>query len=57
MTKRFRGNAPLSTGQYDARYEAMSTGQFKAEEELITSGPAPHQDEKQKELARLSGGR
>ncbi|KAG5357956.1 Mitochondrial protein [Yarrowia sp. B02] len=57
MTKRFRGNAPLSTGKFDDKYEKISTGHFNPEDELITSGPAPQQDEKQRELARLSGGR
>lgn len=34
MTKRFRGNAPLSTGKYDQQYEKLCKGEFDAREEL-----------------------
>lgn len=34
MTKRFRGNAPLSTGKYEQQYENLSTGNFDAHEEI-----------------------
>lgn len=52
MTKRFRGNAPLSTGQYDEKYKAMSKGTFDPELELIRSKPAHDNDD---ELNKLSG--
>lgn len=31
--KRFRGNAPLSTGRYDAELARLSSGNFNVEEE------------------------
>lgn len=34
MTKRIRGNAPLSTGKYDQQYENLCSGQFDAREEM-----------------------
>lgn len=34
MTKRFRGNAPLSTGKYDQQYEKLCSGEFNPREEL-----------------------
>lgn len=33
MSKRMRGNAPLSTGKYDQQYENLSSGKFDPEEE------------------------
>jgi cytochrome c oxidase assembly factor 5 len=33
MSKRFRGNAPLSTGKYDQQFENLSSGNFNAVEE------------------------
>ncbi|CDO51947.1 similar to Saccharomyces cerevisiae YJR034W PET191 Protein required for assembly of cytochrome c oxidase [Geotrichum candidum] len=33
MTKRFRGNAPLSTGRYDKDLAKLSSGDFNAEDE------------------------
>lgn len=34
MSKRFRGNAPLSTGRYDETYEKLSSGDFNAMDEF-----------------------
>lgn len=34
MSKRMRGNAPLSTGKYDEIYNNLSTGNFDASEEM-----------------------
>lgn len=34
MTKRIRGNAPLSTGKYDQQFENLSTGNFNARDEI-----------------------
>ncbi|QLG71331.1 hypothetical protein HG535_0B03710 [Zygotorulaspora mrakii] len=34
MTKRFTGNAPLSTGKYDQQYEKLCSGDFDPREEL-----------------------
>ncbi|KAL3229640.1 Uncharacterized protein RNJ44_01776 [Nakaseomyces bracarensis] len=34
MTKRFTGNAPLSSGKYDQQYEKLCNGDFNAREEL-----------------------
>lgn len=34
MSKRMRGNAPLSTGKYDQVYENLSSGNFDAREEM-----------------------
>lgn len=33
MSKRFRGNAPLSTGKYDDQYVKLSSGDFDPVEE------------------------
>lgn len=33
MRKRFRGNAPLSTGRYDTELEKLSSGNFNPSEE------------------------
>lgn len=33
MSKRFRGNAPLSTGKYDQQYDNLSSGNFDPVEE------------------------
>lgn len=34
MSKRFRGNAPLSTGKYDETYDKLSSGNFDPMEEF-----------------------
>lgn len=34
MTKRMRGNAPLSTGKYDEQYENLCKGKFDPREEM-----------------------
>ncbi|AMD20610.1 HDL134Cp [Eremothecium sinecaudum] len=34
MKKRFRGNAPLSTGRYDQQYENLSSGNFDPRDEM-----------------------
>lgn len=34
MTKRMKGNAPLSTGKYDQAYENLSSGNFNARDEM-----------------------
>lgn len=34
MSKRMRGNAPLSTGKYDEVYDNLSSGNFNAQEEM-----------------------
>ncbi|AHY79022.1 AQG_2a_G0030360.mRNA.1.CDS.1 [Saccharomyces cerevisiae] len=34
MTKRFTGNAPLSTGKYDQQYENLCKGKFDPREEM-----------------------
>ncbi len=34
MTKRFRGNAPLSTGKYDQQYDKLCSGDFNPREEM-----------------------
>lgn len=34
MSKRMRGNAPLSTGKYDEIYDNLSSGNFNAQEEM-----------------------
>lgn len=34
MTKRIRGNGPLSTGRYDQQYDKLCSGEFNPREEL-----------------------
>lgn len=34
MRKRFRGNAPMSTGKYDEQYENLCSGNFDPREEM-----------------------
>ena len=34
MSKRMRGNAPLSTGKYDEQYENLCKGKFDPREEM-----------------------
>lgn len=34
MSKRMRGNAPLSTGKYDEVYDNLSSGNFNPQEEM-----------------------
>ena len=34
MSKRMRGNAPLSTGKYDQQYENLCEGKFDPREEM-----------------------
>lgn len=34
MTKRFKGNAPLSTGKYDQQYDNLCSGKFDPREEM-----------------------
>lgn len=34
MSKRMRGNAPLSTGKYDQQYENLCSGNFDPREEM-----------------------
>lgn len=34
MSKRMRGNAPLSTGKYDETYDKLSSGNFDPKEEM-----------------------
>ncbi|CCE79385.1 Piso0_001445 [Millerozyma farinosa CBS 7064] len=34
MTKRMKGNAPLSSGKYDETYEKLSSGDFDPREEM-----------------------
>ncbi|CCF58732.1 hypothetical protein KAFR_0F01360 [Kazachstania africana CBS 2517] len=34
MTKRMRGNAPLSTGKYDQEYENLCKGKFDPKQEM-----------------------
>lgn len=50
MRKRFRGNAPLSTGKYDEKLDQLSSGDFNAEEEQrLLAGQNPEKNDK-KEL-------
>lgn len=34
MSKRMRGNAPISTGKYDETYDNLSTGNFDPKDEM-----------------------
>lgn len=62
MRKRMRGNAPLSTGKYDAQYEKLSSGNFDPEEEIRRLDvmnrnlTKQQQLQEEKEKARLEGG-